>query len=277
MRAPRLKLMALLAPLFLGLATHASADGDWVREGAVRMRLLTGEAGGGSVNAGLEIALDPGWKTYWVSPGPLGLAPRLDWSASRNLQRVDVLWPAPHRFSDGDAQSAGYAGTVILPLTIRPEDAAQPVELALKLDIGVCSTQCVPVSTGLSLTLRPGQASDALAAARLNGFRGRVPAPARLNSAEPLAVLSVLPAGPGLLDVTLRSPADAREVDLFVEGGDEVSTGLPAPLRVDADGTRVFRLKMRPNAPAAPVSLVAVADGKAIAVPIALDGNPPAP
>jgi DsbC/DsbD-like thiol-disulfide interchange protein len=269
--------MAFMATLFLGYAPYAQANEGWVREGAVRMRILPGGGDGDGLKAGLEIALDSGWKTYWVSPGPLGLAPRLDWSGSTNLDNVDVLWPAPQRFSDGDAQSAGYVGQVILPLKIRAEDPVKPVDLALKIDAGICSTQCVPIQVRLSLSLMPGQGADALALARLDGFRGRVPAPSTLGSTDPFAIISAIRVAPETDEVTVRAPTDTSNVDLFVERGDEVLVGLPVPMGAGDDGTHVFRLKLRRNAPAAEVRLVAVAGGKAIAVPLALDGNPATP
>jgi DsbC/DsbD-like thiol-disulfide interchange protein len=190
---------------------------------------------------------------------------------------MDVLWPAPQRFSDGDAQSAGYVGQVILPLRIRAEDPEKPVDLSLKLDAGICSTQCVPIQVRLSLSLMPGHSADALALARLNGFRGRVPVPSALGSADPLAIISAVRVAPETAEVTVRAPAGTRDVDLFVEGGDEVLVGLPVPMGIGDDGTHFFRLKLRRDAPAAEVNLVAVAGGKAIAVPLALDGNPATP
>ncbi|MEG4641374.1 protein-disulfide reductase DsbD domain-containing protein, partial [Paracoccus sp. APAP_BH8] len=36
----------------------------------------------------LHLRLEPGWKTYWRSPGDAGVPPRFDWAASRNLAEV---------------------------------------------------------------------------------------------------------------------------------------------------------------------------------------------
>ena len=47
------------------------------------------------VRAGVEIKLDPGWKTYWRDPGDSGMPPTLDFSGSDNVKAVTVLWPAP--------------------------------------------------------------------------------------------------------------------------------------------------------------------------------------
>ena len=82
MNLARLLLTALAASLFLAseekLALAGETASAWVEEGASQLRLVSGGPGeDGSLRAGLEIRLAPGWKTYWVNPGPTGLAPKL--------------------------------------------------------------------------------------------------------------------------------------------------------------------------------------------------------
>ena len=53
---------------------------DWVRGDAASVRLVaakTGTSGEDAVGLGLEFMLDPGWKTYWRSPGDAGLPPQV--------------------------------------------------------------------------------------------------------------------------------------------------------------------------------------------------------
>ena len=84
------------------------------------------------LRAGIEIKLDPGWKTYWRDPGNSGVPPTFDFSGSGNVKSVTVLWPAPERFSDGaGGNSIGYVDHVILPLQIAPQDAAKQTSLHL--------------------------------------------------------------------------------------------------------------------------------------------------
>ncbi len=49
----------------------------------------------GSRIAAIAIDLAPGWYTYWRIPGEAGIAPRFDWSRSRNLASVAAEWPRP--------------------------------------------------------------------------------------------------------------------------------------------------------------------------------------
>ena len=60
-----------------------------------------GESGDRVLRAGVEIKLQPGWKTYWRYPGDSGVPPVFDFSASENVKTVTVLYPTPMRFPDG--------------------------------------------------------------------------------------------------------------------------------------------------------------------------------
>jgi DsbC/DsbD-like thiol-disulfide interchange protein len=128
-------------------------------------RLIAGvaEADGGRI-AGLEIALAPGWKTYWRAPGDAGAPPLFDWSGSENLAAVAVEWPAPEVFDTFGFTTLGYGGTVTLPLRLTPVDATRPIGLRLGLDYGVCAEICIPERADLALEIAPGAAADGAAA-----------------------------------------------------------------------------------------------------------------
>src|SRR5688572_22967861 len=44
----------------------------------------------------LHIVLQPGWKTYWRSPGDAGYPPQIDVAGSTNAARAELMWPVPH-------------------------------------------------------------------------------------------------------------------------------------------------------------------------------------
>ena len=148
-------------------------------------RLLAGwEPAPGTRVAALEIALDPGWKTYWRAPGEAGIPPLFDWSGSRNLSGVEIEWPAPEVFDSFGLATIGYGGRVVLPLVARAKDPSSPIRLALALDYGVCAEICVPARAELSLDLPPGapeEARGAIEAAR--GMRPLLAAEAGVASA----------------------------------------------------------------------------------------------
>ena len=91
----------------------------------------------------LRLRLEPGWKTYWRSPGDAGIPPRFDWSRSDNVQSVAVHWPVPKAFSQNGMTSIGYAGEVLVPLEISVGSGA--AALGGTVEIGVCEEVCVPV------------------------------------------------------------------------------------------------------------------------------------
>ena len=62
----------------------------------VQLQLLRGwRVENGNHISGLKITLSPGWKTYWKQPGETGLVPHFDWTGSKNVSAVKVLWPHP--------------------------------------------------------------------------------------------------------------------------------------------------------------------------------------
>jgi DsbC/DsbD-like thiol-disulfide interchange protein len=238
---PRLSL-AVLA-LAAGLVPlHAEDASPWSTETHSRVRLISGSnaPAQATLRAGLDILLAPGWKTYWRYPGDSGVPPSFDFSASRNVRMVNVLWPAPHRMADGSGQSIGYEERVIMPLRVVPKDPRRPVLLDLKLSYAVCEKLCVPAQAVARLTLKPTESSQdaALAAAE-----ARVPKPAELGGTGPLAIRGVRrengnPRSRVVVEVT--APEHAA-IDLFAEGPTPAwALPLPQPAGSPAPGVRRF-------------------------------------
>ena len=63
----------------------------------------------------LEVALQPGWKTYWRQPGSAGgIPPQVSWQGSANLGTATLLFPAPKRMVDQTGATIGYKGNVVV-------------------------------------------------------------------------------------------------------------------------------------------------------------------
>ncbi len=106
----------------------------------------------------LHLKLSPDWITYWRHPGESGIAPRFDWSGSRNLARARVHWPEPKLHISAGFLSIGYADELVLPIELTPERSGQPIELDGSVLIGVCADICIPVDLPLRLALSgPGK------------------------------------------------------------------------------------------------------------------------
>lgn len=132
------------------LSTPWQSEGDAgtradLPPGLQSARLLPGwvDAQGDRVMA-LELQLEPGWKTYWRTPGDTGLPPHFDWKGSQNLKDVTFHWPAPQPIRSGDKLEMGYHDQLVLPFTAHATDAAKPVTIASQVELGLCESICVP-------------------------------------------------------------------------------------------------------------------------------------
>jgi DsbC/DsbD-like thiol-disulfide interchange protein len=224
-------------------AAHAQDASDWDAQAHTAARLIAGSmirtSNAPFLRAGIEIKLDPGWKTYWRDPGDSGVPPTLDFSGSDNVKSVTVLWPAPELFPDGaGGNSIGYVDRVILPLHIAPDNAAKPSSLQLKLGYAICGNLCVPIETNMKLPL----AGDGAEEAALEKAEIRVPRRVALGPGPGLAILVVHREPGGTHDrvvVDIAAP-NGTPVDLFVEGPTP-DWSLPVPQPTGGNGaTRQF-------------------------------------
>ena len=280
---------AALALVSAGAATAQAQDAtSWIQELHAAARLIAGaaatDATAKSLRAGVEVQLDPGWKTYWRDPGDSGTPPTFDFAESTNVKSVSTEWPAPMRFDDGaGGHSIGYRDHVIWPLRVTPKDASKPVSLHVKIHYAVCGNLCVPAEADLGLSLygKRGAEDGALAAAEARVPRRAALAPASAGDG-PLAVRSVhreLDEGRQRVIVEVGAPAGAA-VELFAEGptpdwalplpqADKPTAGGPTSLR-----RFIFALDGLPTgaqAEGATLTLTAVSPTDAVEVKVRLD------
>lgn len=207
------------------------------------LELVAGAVAGTVADAGIEVRLAPGWKTYWRYPGDSGVPPSLAWAGSRNVAAVEMEWPAPRRFSDGaGGYSIGYKGSVLFPLKVQLAEAGKPAELVLSFDFAVCEKLCMPAKADLVLNLPPEGGTEG---ARIAAARMTLPEPRLLGAAEAPSVQRVE------LDASARPPRlliDVRaanpKADLFAEGPND-HWALPLPQKTALpDGAARFALPL---------------------------------
>lgn len=107
--------------------------------------------------AGLEIALNKGWITYWRSPGDGGIPPHITFKNSQNVKNIEVIYPAPKMYIKGGMKTLGYEGNVVLPLKITPEALGKDIILSLEVTIGICKDICMPETFLLEGKLKDGR------------------------------------------------------------------------------------------------------------------------
>jgi DsbC/DsbD-like thiol-disulfide interchange protein len=230
-------LAALIAP-----AAQATDESSWNEDVRSAIRLIAGsnKTGDTTLRAGIEVKLRPGWKTYWRYPGDSGVPPHFDFSGSENLKKADVLYPAPHLFTDETGQSLGYKDTVIFPIVISPQQAGKPIRLRVKVDYAVCEKLCVPVEGRAELTLRLG---DSKHDAALTAAEGHVP---RQVTATQLGLTAKrVEAGtkPSVI-VDLGAPS-GKPVELFVEGPTpQWALPIPKPVKSAPAGRAQFTFEL---------------------------------
>ena len=230
-----------IAVLF-GTAARAADESPWNEDVRSALRLIAGssKADDAMLRAGIEVKLRPGWKTYWRYPGDSGVPPNFDFSGSENLKKADVLYPAPHLFTDETGQSLGYKDTVIFPVMVSPQQAGKPVRLRVKVDYAVCEKLCVPVEGRAELMLGPGNSKQdpALAAAE-----ARVPK--RVTAAQlGLTAKRTNSGTKPTVTVDLGAPA-GKPVELFVEGPTpQWALPVPKPARSAPPGRAQFSFEL---------------------------------
>jgi len=209
----------------LAIEARAQDASPWQQDGHSAVRLLAGSRSGAVLLGGIAFQLQPGWKTYWRTPGDSGVPPRFDFSKSENIEAVTVLWPAPTKFDDGaGGHSLGYHNQIVLPLRIVAKNADKPVTLRAAINYAVCEKLCIPVEANAELAFTSvASTQDSALFAALD----TVPKPANIGDPNPLTIRDVKRDGKSAVLVDVVSP-DAGEVSLFVEGPTP-DWGLPVP------------------------------------------------
>lgn len=268
---------ALLA--FGGAAPTAAQDAveqvdtPWVKDLHSALGLVAGPRRDGVVLGGIAIRLEPGWKTYWRTPGDSGVPPRFDFSASDNIAAVTVLWPAPEKFADGAGGfSFGYHNEVVLPLRIVATKPDAAVTLRARINYAVCEKLCLPVEATTELTLpAPAASGNPVLDAALR----RVPQRATLDASTGFGIRAVKRDGK-TVTVAVMAPS-SEKVDLFAEGPTP-DWALPPPTLGDTrpDGLRQFSFALEglpsdARAEGATLKLTLAGAGRAYEYDITLD------
>jgi DsbC/DsbD-like thiol-disulfide interchange protein len=210
-----LGLAATIVVSCLAIEARAEDSSPWQRDGHSAVRLLAGSRSGAVLLGGIAFQLQPGWKTYWRTPGDSGVPPRFDFSKSENIEAVTILWPAPTKFDDGaGGHSMGYKNQIVLPLRIVAKNADKPVTLRAGINYAVCEKLCIPVEAIAELAFASVASTEDSA---LFAALDTVPKPASIGDPNPLTIRDVKRDGKSSVLVDVAT-SDAREVSLFVEG-----------------------------------------------------------
>ena len=212
-----------------GTAAFAAATA-WVNSDFSQIRLIAvpGESRQ-DIQVGLQIRLEPGWKTYWRSPGDSGVPTIVDWSASRNVSVSGLRWPVPHRSVVSGYQSFVYDDEVVLPVNLKALDPAKTVHLKADVNYAVCKEICVPLQAVLSLDLEPGVGGKGANVHRrlLKKYVAKVPGPEKSSSLRVVSILLSGNADKQILNVVIEGHSRLVDPQIFVEAKQPFSFSIP--------------------------------------------------
>ncbi|ORM68052.1 protein-disulfide reductase DsbD family protein [Pantoea rwandensis] len=151
-----------------------AADTGWLRNAQnshAEVRLRSASLGD-EQQLLLDIRLQPGWKTYWRTPGEGGVAPEIRWQTPD--VKANWFWPAPARFDVSGLTTQGYKGDITLPIML---DKVAGATLAGTLTLSTCSDVCILTDFPFRLDLTQAASSDfardyALAMGQIPAERG---------------------------------------------------------------------------------------------------------
>ena len=131
---------------------------DWSIGDSSKVRLISpySQNNNKELLIGLEYEMDPGWKTYWKSPGDGGFAQNISWENSANINNLEVLWPTPEKFQILGLTSLGYENNVIFPLKLEINDESQNTFVNLQVNFLICKDICIPGDARVFLEIPSG-------------------------------------------------------------------------------------------------------------------------
>ncbi len=139
------------------LASPVVADEYAAQKGLKAIEVLQGwRTSKGTHMAAIRITLEDGWKTYWRTPGGLGIPPKFKWNGSNNIKGVQYHWPAPAVLKEGNSTTLGYTSELILPIEFSPNKNGAPIKVKTRVDFGICADVCIPVTSRLNAELLAG-------------------------------------------------------------------------------------------------------------------------
>lgn len=223
------------------VTAQAQPVSPWVANEHAQVRLISAIAAVGqeeTLPLGLEFQMAPGWKIYWRSPGDAGFPPTIDWSRSANLAAAALSWPVPQRYEIFGLTTYVYQDSVVLPLTITPSAAGQPVALRGQISYLLCDQICIPYEASVSLDLPAGESGATEFASAIVRFQAQVPRLIGLGqSALGLSIERAALTRPprtddtkserATLEVLVRASEPFDSPDLLVEGPGQMGFGLP--------------------------------------------------
>lgn len=144
----------LLAPLFLLLfvqAALAQYSQTATSNGATMRVGYLPPTSNGSIQAVLEINLEPEWITYWREPGAFGIPPQISLADPTQGQVSEIYYPIPKKIIVSGGVDIAYDEPVKIPFTVKLVGGQKANPVDLNVLIGVCHNICIPFQSTFTI------------------------------------------------------------------------------------------------------------------------------
>ncbi len=239
-------LLLLLFTLLLSFPARAQlvevGDGG---PGPVKAEHLTAEmtslepqiAAGGTVEAGLVLAMEEHWHVYWKNAGDSGEPPKITWTLPAGITADPMEFPPPQRLPLGPLMDFGYETQVAFPVLLHAAAGMKPgkVHLDAKVSWLVCAAQCLPgkAHLGLDLEVVPGPLPDPPLVGALGAAIKSLPKPL------PASMGITATGGAKAISVMVATGAWQTDVEFYPFDQDQIENAAPQGVEQTRDGVRV--------------------------------------
>ncbi len=140
---------------FVIAASSASASHTETRLILANEMVLPGD----TVLAGIELHMDPQWRTFWKNAGASGIPTSIQWDQSWTVTAGDIQWPVPEKFLTNALATYGYKNDVVLlvPVKIAHGVPQGPIDLKATVSWLEFKGQGIPGSAEVHATLSIGR------------------------------------------------------------------------------------------------------------------------
>lgn len=210
---------------------------------------VTGVQPGATFFVAVRYQIEPGWHTYWINPGDVGVGSTVSWDVPPGFEVGATQYPAPH-FAAGPPVSHTYTGTIYHSVAITAPADLKPgdnVDISAGAHWMACKDVCTaPTTTNVKLSLPVVESAEPAAAAELIATavgRSQDAVPRyQVDASVSDGVLELV----ALFEDGVSPTADGSH--FFAADGDFIDNSAPQDITID-DGFATLKLKLsKPDA-----------------------------
>ncbi len=161
-----------------------AVEGEACTAEGVTLRLVSDSAvavPGERLRVGLLLEHEPGYHTYWRSPGIVGMATALEWKLPDGARAGPISWPGPMRTKMAEVTAWGYEDDTCLVTEIEVPEEFDGADFRVEVEVAwmCCARTCHPGFERLAISF-PVDHAAVVDEAWIDVFeksRARVPVP----------------------------------------------------------------------------------------------------